>query len=127
MLKKLLIILFLLLSFQKTYPKKSGQERIDSLLTVLKSADTDSAKFYEMYRLVGEYIYFKGDEAIKYEKPLLELATHFTFKKKEAVARQLIGRIYWKRGDFSKALEYHLQAKKMFNEMNLPAASCEVS
>src|ERR1035438_1710081 len=107
-MKKVLCLLLIFVSIMsQAYAKKQGKEKIDSLLTVLKSAKEDTSKVNMLNDLstecssTGEY-----KEARKYADEALTLAEKIGFKTGIANSIYKIGIVYSALSDFTKALEY---------------------
>jgi len=110
------IILFHLFSF-------SQKGQIDSLEIRLNDSKTDSSKINLLNELSRQYLITGDyDNALTYANNALTLGRQqvpLTAGIKKEIAKPLknIGVIYWSQGNYSKALEYDLEALKIGEEL----------
>ena len=115
-MKKIFLLLFVIASV----PKQSHSQRlkIDSLLTVLKSAEEDTNKVNHLSNLCWEYLGIGSyDTAHQYGEQALSLAKKIYFKKGIGSAYNSIGAIYWNEGNYNKALKNFIAALKILEEL----------
>jgi len=95
------------------------QEKIDSLLKVLKTAGEDSSKVNSLNSLstqlwqIGDY-----DRAKRYADDALTLSQKINYKKGKATAYNNIGVIYDYQGHYSEALDNYFISLKINEEIN---------
>ncbi len=117
-MKKLLSIFILLLSFQHLcYSQKEGQEKIDSLLHVLKTAKEDTTKVYILNALAGEFVGIKPDTAIVFANRALTLATQLNDKPGIARAYLRLGTAILTLGNYLEALKNYSASLKISEEI----------
>ena len=86
---------------------------IDSLKTLLNSAKGEK-KAQILNRLSVSYLYLSTDSAMKYAEMGLLTAEKEKLPMYEAHMMNIIGNIYSERNELNKALDYYIQADKMF-------------
>ena len=96
-MKKMLLILFLNLSF-------AYAQNIDSLKQMVQQAD-DQSKVKAMIRLSNHYFYSKPDSALFYIQKGLALAKERHFTKYELKMMNLLGIFYNEQGNYKRAKE----------------------
>jgi len=118
-MKKILSLLFMLFSFQYLcLAQKQGQEKIDSLLTVLSTVKADTSKINTLdavcmeKRNISEFA-----EARKYADEALALSKKIDFKKGTAYSYWIIGLLYYYLSDFQQALDYNQRALMVYKEI----------
>jgi len=91
---------------------------LDSLRQAIGHLASDSLKM-EAYRKLGKgYVSLSGDSSIMFTQKALELALALRNKKMEAECYSLLGVNEKNRGNYQKALEYHLNALKIKESLN---------
>jgi tetratricopeptide (TPR) repeat protein len=95
----------------------NGQDKLDSLLQALPKAKHDTDRVLTLYRIGGTYMDSNPDTSILFGQIALNLSHQIKFRKGEAFSLVLIGNNLWKKGDYSKAFEHHLEALKIFEEI----------
>ncbi|MVM40940.1 tetratricopeptide repeat protein [Spirosoma sp. HMF3257] len=96
---------------------KAGQARLDSLLTELPRAKTDTNRFRLLYWITNEYYYSKSREGINYARQALALARRLTWKKGMASAYTILGNQYLMKSDYPQALTAYLSGLKIAEEL----------
>jgi PAS domain S-box-containing protein len=112
-------ILFLLIfSWGSGYSQR--QNEIDSLKKLVSISKEDTTKVRLLLQLGPKSFYatFDYNNTISYAEEALQLSIKLKFKKGEALSHNLLGRIYSNRLDFPKAIEEHLLALKIMEDMN---------
>jgi two-component system, NtrC family, sensor kinase len=122
-MKKLLAILILLLSFQyRCYSQKQGQEKIDSLFSVLSIAEEDTGKVNTLDELVNEFRYSNVDTAMYFVKEALALATKLNYEKGIADSKLMTGALNASLGKNDEGLKAANEALVLYNKL-LPSAT----
>ena len=94
------------------------QNKIDSLLYLLKTDKEDTAKAIHLNNLCSEYINIgEYNTASHYTNSALELERKLNFPKGMSRSYSNLGNIYYRQGNFDKALENHFVALKIMEEM----------
>ncbi|MCD6010957.1 MAG: hypothetical protein K0Q79_819 [Flavipsychrobacter sp.] len=114
-----LIPVILLLAYSSVFAKKSGQERIDSLLGEVSNKRDDTSQVKLLSDLAAAYSVINPDEGIKYGEQSLALAGKCNWKKGQAMANIDIGLNYRTKADFQKALQHYQNALKISEEAGL--------
>jgi tetratricopeptide (TPR) repeat protein len=118
-MKKLLLIIILISVIPLGYKAFAQQNKIDSLLTLLKTVPEDTNKVMHLYRVCNEYRNISEfDNGLVYGKQALELAQNLGFKKGIANAYNNIGIIYEHIGNYPEALKNHFAALKIREEID---------
>lgn len=91
------------------YTSDAQRKKIDSLLKVV-GALPDSSKMNGYYNLALKYINISLDSAMMFSSMSLELAKKQDNKKLQAKCYSLLGVAEKNRGNFEKAIAYHLQS-----------------
>lgn len=114
---KHILTILLLISAISIYAQKQGQERVDSLLTELEKAETDTTKVNILNEVSRQNISFGNYEiAMEQAEKALLVARNAQFKKGEADAHSSIGIIYSNQGNYPEALKNHLALLKISEE-----------
>jgi adenylate cyclase len=95
----------------------TGQPRIDSLLTVLKSAKEDTARVSLLIDLSFSSCEINPDAGLTYGTQALALAQKLKFKKGIAWAIMRIGVNYRNKKQSSKAIEYYNRSIPLFEAL----------
>ncbi len=111
----------LMLGTLSAYAQKYGQDRIDSLKAVLSGArDEQRLKLY--IELMRSYNDFNRKEGFTYVQPALQLANKLKAEKKDesavAQVKNMMGRLYWREQKYEQALQYHTEAKAIFERLH---------
>jgi len=94
-------------------------EKIDSLLNLLKNGREDTNKVNHLCKLTRECEFTGNFEiGLSYGKAALELAQKLNFKKGIANAGSNLGNIYLGQADYAKALDHYVNALKIDEELN---------
>lgn len=91
---------------------------MDSLLALLSSAKDDQDKLNLYIQIMTAYNDFDKLAGLKFEKPAMDLATKMDSKTGIADVKNVVGRILWRLGNFDVALDYHHEAKLIFEQAN---------
>ena len=101
-----LVFLFLLVIASIAKQSYAQQNKIDSLLTLIKTDKEDTNKVNHINNLSREYILTnEDDKGLVYAKQALALAQNVGFKKGKAVSFYYIGNIYRDQGNYADALK----------------------
>jgi len=93
-------------------------QKIDSLLTLLKTDKEDTNKATHLYKLCDEYkLVSQYDKGLNYGKQALMLSQTLAYKKGIAKAYNLTGLIYMYQGNYALALQNAFSALKTFEEI----------
>ena len=96
----------------------SQQNKIDSLLSLIKKDKQDTNKVIHLYQLIRECELSGGfEEGLNYGIEALELARKLNFKKGIANSYGSIGNIYLGQANYPKAFDYYLKALKLDEEL----------
>lgn len=118
-MKKLGFLILLMNLFQlSVIAQKQGQERIDSMLLVLKSSSEDTNKVTLLNDICFTYYAIDPDEGLKFGNQALALAEKLAWKYGIAQANSRIGSNYFGKADYPNALTYWLKALKQNEEIN---------
>src|ERR1700752_3664632 len=107
-------ILFILFSRQGV----AQNEKIDSLLQVIKVHKEDTNKVNALNELCFEYASSQPDKGIEYEEQGLALAVKIKFMPGKAESLNNLGLAFWKQGNYKKALEYHHQSLNLKDSLH---------
>jgi tetratricopeptide (TPR) repeat protein len=97
--------------------QKQGQDRIDSLISEIPKALTDTNKVKLLCDISASFWSVNPREGVKYGKQALELAENLGWKKGMASAYGRIGINYGSQDDQNKALEYHFKSMHLNEEL----------
>jgi len=116
-MKKTLFLLIVIASIAKlSFCQKHGQEKIDSLFTVLKTVKEDSAKVKTLIALSDEFS-DNPDTAFYFVNLSLVLAKKINDKMKIAAAHFAIGRVLIDLGKYEEALKNFNDALTLYDEL----------
>ncbi len=115
---KIASLLVCLLCNLSLFSQKQAQARVDSLLERLRTADDGLAKLSLYVQVMTVYNDFDKQAALSFEKDAMALATKIESKAGIADVKNVVGRIYWRLGNFNEALKYHHEAKQIFEQLN---------
>ncbi len=96
---------------------KTGQARLDSLLTELPRAKPDTNHVNLLNRISNIYSRINPNEGINYANQSLVLARRLTWKKGMAYAYVILGINYASKSDYPKALAAQLSGLKIAEEI----------
>jgi signal transduction histidine kinase len=116
-MKTKLLILIIFCLTKQSFCQKQGQERIDSLFTVLQKTGEDSIKVNSLNALSYEFRSNDPDTAIYFGNKALVLATKTDYKMGIANAYLSIGAAEINLGKYEDALKYNTGALKMYDEL----------
>ncbi len=120
-MKKILLLFVAGLLFQyHCYAQKTGKPLVDSLLLALAGMKDDTAKVNMYFDLMSAYVYYKPEEGLTYQAAALDLATKTGWKIGVAKIKDRIGRLNWRKGNFSEALKYHNEALEAYQQTDNP-------
>lgn len=106
-MKKTLLIIPILLLHIAAF---SQNHKIDSLITVLKSAKEDTNKVKLLSKLSNSLFMSAPDDAVNYARQSLSLAEKLDYKKGIIAGYQNIAGYYYRKGDLKSALDYSNKA-----------------
>lgn len=92
--------------------------KIDSLITVLKTAKEDTNKVNTLNSLAANLYSVNADSTILLVQQAITLSNKINFKKGEAFAYTIIGLAYQVKGDNGKALKNHIAALKIYEGLD---------
>ncbi|WP_339793435.1 tetratricopeptide repeat protein [uncultured Imperialibacter sp.] len=97
--------------------QKSPKHFVDSLLAERAASHSEAEQLKILIGLIDMYNDVDGREGLKFEAEALALAAKLRTKRGEAEIRNVVGRVYWREGNFKKAFEYHDAARKIFEDV----------
>jgi len=115
---KIVTLLFCLICNLSLLAQHQGRPRVDSLLVLLSTAKDNMDKLNLYVQLMTAYNDFDKMAALKLEKPAMDLATKMDSKAGIADVKNVVGRIHWRLGNFDLALNYHHEAKQIFEQIS---------
>ena len=92
------------------FGQKQGQQRVDSLLSILGSTHEDTNKVKLLNDLSATYQNIHNADGLKYGHMALALADSLHWLRGEAVAYYSLGLNYTQAGDYSIAIEHYSKA-----------------
>ncbi|MCX6235094.1 MAG: tetratricopeptide repeat protein [Bacteroidetes bacterium] len=105
-MKKALFLLVIIASIAtQSFSQKQGQEKIDSLFTILNSAKEDTTKVKTLTALTYEFLSYDPDTGIYFAYEALALATKINYKMGIADAHLAIGNGLSNIGKYEEALK----------------------
>lgn len=106
-MKKAIFLLIVISSITKlSFGQKQGQEKIDSLITILETANEDTAKVKTLIALANELYFKNSDTAIYYGNKALALAVKLNDKMRTVNAHLAIGKGLINLGKYEEALKH---------------------
>ena len=123
MMNKFLKYLFLLILMHKS-PCLSAQDKheIDSLQSLIKSTHNDTTKISALILLSKNYLESSLPEAFEYGKKALALSIQLNYPPKIGYAHNVLGDIYWYKGDFGLSSDHYFRALRIFETLKYKAA-----
>jgi signal transduction histidine kinase len=116
-MKKALFLLIVMLSVVEAFAQKHGQEKIDSLFTVLKTAKEDTAKVMTVKELARKLLNDNPDTAIYFANKALALATKLNYTMGIILANEVIGLGLINLGNFKEALKNYKDALTFYDKL----------
>ncbi|MBL0340863.1 MAG: tetratricopeptide repeat protein [Bacteroidetes bacterium] len=117
-MKKIVFLMLLMSIFRApASAQKQGQERIDSMLVVLKSSAEDTNKVTLLNDICFTYYAINPDEGLIFGNQALALAEKLKWKYGIAQANSRIGSNYFGKADYPNALTFWLKALKQNEEI----------
>lgn len=110
------LLFLLLLSHFAANARLQGVMRLDSLKSVLPSANTDKERLNILYALSSENNTINPSEGIQYGRQMLELASAHKNKRNIIRAYSTIGINYQFKSDYSNAIAYYNKAMLLCSE-----------
>ncbi|WP_339704851.1 tetratricopeptide repeat protein [uncultured Kriegella sp.] len=114
----LLLLIFILCSHIGFAQYGSDQKKIDSLLSVFKSAKKDTNSVYILIDLWRSTINSDVDSAIKYAKEMIELSNTLKYDTGISTGHQRLGIAYSYLSDYSASNREYLRALKIYEKHN---------
>ena len=90
--------------------QSNDKQKSALLLKELSKAKNDTNKVKLYWKVINNYLDINYDSAILFCAPALQLAEQLKWNKGIAVLKAVIGRVYWRKGIFNTAIQYHLDA-----------------
>jgi tetratricopeptide (TPR) repeat protein len=103
-----------------------NDKKMDSLIQVLASVQTDTGKIWTMHDLAFNYLYSKPDSTIWFAQQALVLSKQINYERGEIRALNDIGNALASTGNYSEAIEIFQQAlhkSEKLKDKNMEAAS----
>ncbi len=94
-----------------------NQHTIDSLQTVFKTTTEDTTKVSALYGISYEYQGFNSDKAFDFANQSLQLAQSINFKRGQGNAHNMLGDLYWYKGDYASASDHYFKALNIFEAL----------
>lgn len=115
---KYCILLFLIFYWGNGYSQHQGE--VDSLKKLVSLSKEDTSKVDLLLQLGTKSLYplYDFNNAFIYTEEALQLSSKLKYRKGQALSYNLLGRIHSNRIDFSKAIENHLSALKIMEDLN---------
>src|SRR5258706_540812 len=122
-MKKILIQLFVILCVAEV--SFAQQNKIDSLLALLKKDKEDTSKVSHLNSLGRALMYSNPDTSIVLAERALQILSSTSFHREEGAIKSLFAQTYSNhgiynhiKGDYLKALDYYLKALKIDEELS---------
>ena len=112
-MKKIILLLLLVLSINKSYAQTGNP---DSIKQLLQNAKDDTSRVLHLADLSFEYLESKPDTSMTLALEALSLARRIGFLKGEAISLHRVGGAYY--DNYPKAMELYLQALKINEKIN---------
>ncbi len=112
------IIVIALVTFAGTITHVLSQNKIDSLLSVLKTAKKDTNKVLLLNELCAAYFAKDKEKTILYNAEALALAKELKFTNGLAKATNNLGILLQKNGDYDSSLVVQLEALELYKKIN---------
>src|ERR1035437_4650400 len=93
------------------------QDKIDSLLHLLKNANPDTNKINQLNSLGKELVNYNLDSSILLTKQALKLSENQNWKKGTATSLGNLGNYNYLKADYASALEYYLKSLQIDEEL----------
>ena len=123
MKKPFLKYLFLLILMQTFfYLSAQNQYFVDSLKSIIKSAQNDTAKVTALIQISNQYQQDNSKKAFDYGLQALTLAQKINVARSIGSAHNNLGDVYWYKNDFGSSSEHYFKALKIFEDINDKAA-----
>jgi len=116
-----LFLVFLLLIPVGLLAQKQGKERADSVLAVLNAdanRNNDSFKANLLSELARIYVAIAPDEGIAYGLRSIKVAGKVNMRQCAGYANLQIGRSYNRKANYPEALQYYMNALKIFDNLH---------
>ena len=112
MIKRLFVSLFLIAVVHNSYAQNQGKDLVDSLVAELPKAKEDTNKVKLLINIISNSLAHSAliDEALKYAEEAEALSEKLEWEKGLINSKQVLGRMYWKKGNYTKALSIHREA-----------------
>ncbi|MES2396569.1 MAG: tetratricopeptide repeat protein [Bacteroidota bacterium] len=116
-MKKIFLVLFIFILVNFQYSIYAQQDRIDSLLLVLRSSTVDTiqinalSELSRLHNSTGNY-----QDALKYAIEAQQQSKKINFKTGLGNAFNNIGSVYWNEGNYENALENYFKALEIRKE-----------
>lgn len=116
---KVLVFLIALISSQvyNAYAQITDKQKLDSLLTAIKVADSDEKKLDLMLNVIIIHSWYDLPGAFALEQEALLLSEKIGDQRKIAELHYSLGRVHWRRGNFKKALDNHFKSLEIFKAL----------
>ena len=95
-----------------------SQDNINEIKENLANAKEDTTKVFLSLQLCDSFLFSNLDSAHHFAQQALELSGELEFKRGEARSLTRMGNVFKSTGNFSKALETHLEALKVYDKLH---------
>jgi tetratricopeptide (TPR) repeat protein/serine phosphatase RsbU (regulator of sigma subunit) len=109
---------FILAAVLLSFSLSAQQHSIDSLLKVVKTAKTDTAKIHALRQLCWEFRANDPDKAFEYARDALKRSIDINDQLEKAQSLATLGTLHKNAGKYNQALDYNLKALKVYIERN---------
>jgi signal transduction histidine kinase len=103
-MRKLILLLWLLLIGSVSFSQQAREQKIDSLLNLLKTTKEDIQKVNSLTQLSGQYYYTDSKKNFQYAQKALALAKKIKYEKGIAAAYNNLRHYYLGKADYLQAL-----------------------
>lgn len=110
-------ILFFIV-FISFLPHTFSALNVDSLIQVYKTSGSDTAKARTLVRIAFELTNQDSDSALACAVKAIDLLDKHNDEAIRASATNMLGRIYFVKSDYAKAMDYFMKAKRMWEKLN---------
>jgi class 3 adenylate cyclase/Tfp pilus assembly protein PilF len=112
------VILSILWFCLPAFAQKVGQEKVDSLLSELTRATSDTVRINLLTAVAFNCIYSNHEQGLEAASQAQQLAEKNGWAKGIAGAKTAAGRIQWRKGNYEEALKNHTAALEIYQNQN---------
>ncbi|MFO7655524.1 MAG: tetratricopeptide repeat protein [Bacteroidales bacterium] len=115
---KKIIVFFVWICFLQANTLNAQSNAVDSIQQLLQNEKQDTTRVRLLNELSWFYFLHKPDTALILSQQALALSSQIDFVEGEASSLDKIGSVFTYTGNYSKALEFHLEALKIAESVN---------